>query len=37
MPGRHYASGAAVHIVDADDLGGRLVVTVDDIPRELAP
>ena len=36
-PGRRFPSGAAVHIVDADDVGGRLVVTVDDIPHELAP
>lgn len=36
-PGRRFASGATVHIIDADDRDGRLVVTVDDIPRELAP
>jgi hypothetical protein len=36
-PGRRYQNGAAVHIVDVDDVGGRLVVTVDDIPHELAP
>jgi hypothetical protein len=36
-PGRRYASGAAVHIIDADHLDGRLVVTVDDVPHELAP
>ncbi len=35
-PGRRYASGATVHIVDADALDGRLVVTVDDVPHELA-
>jgi hypothetical protein len=35
-PGRRYPSGAAVHIVDADDVDGRLVVTVDDIPHELS-
>jgi hypothetical protein len=36
-PGRHYARGATVHIIDADALDGRLVVTVDDVPHELAP
>ena len=37
MPGRRYASGAAVHIVAVEGLDGRQVVTVDDIPHELAP
>ena len=36
-PGRRFASGVTVHIVDADDRDGRLVVTVDDVPHELAP
>jgi len=36
MPGRRYTSGATVHIVDADGHDGQLVVTVDDIPHELA-
>ncbi len=36
-PGRLFASGATVHIIDADERDGRLVVTVDDVPRELAP
>jgi len=36
-PGRRFAGGVMVHIVDADDRDGRLVVTVDDVPHELAP
>ena len=36
-PGRRYTSGATVHIVDADGHDGQLVVTVDDVPHELAP
>jgi hypothetical protein len=37
MPGRRYTSGTTVHIVDADGHDGQLVVTVDDVPHELAP
>jgi hypothetical protein len=36
-PGRRYTSGATVHIVDVDGHDGQLVVTVDDVPHELAP
>ena len=36
-PGRRYTSGTTVHIVDADGHDGQLVVTVDDVPHELAP
>ena len=36
-PGRRYTSGATVHIVDVDGHDGQLVVTVDDVPPELAP
>ena len=35
-PGRRYPSGAAVHIIDADHLDGRLVVTVNDVPHDRA-
>jgi hypothetical protein len=37
VPGRRYARGAAVHIVSVDGVDGRPVVTVDDMPAELAP
>lgn len=36
-PGHRYVSGATVHIIDADHVRGRLLVTVDDPVPELAP
>lgn len=36
-PGLRFTSGAQVHIIDADHVGGRLVVTVDEVDPELAP
>lgn len=35
-PGGRFVLGQAVHVIDADHVGGRLVVTVD-VPPELAP
>jgi hypothetical protein len=36
-PGHRYTTGDTVHIIDADHVNGRLVVTVDDVAPELAP